>query len=492
MISRSLSLLTRVKVSNIRCKSHLRQLCTAKVDSTTLDNDEKEKNFPAETAGDFSHPPVSTITGINEGADLSNFLYPPTFNTRERRIASILQKHLFSPEQVREIVLYFRERNSVYTVDPNVLKPAVQFWIEAVRPPKMTKSMELDEGHFPKSDLPDEKSGKFYHVSIKSGDSRVKAGEEVVTEDGDTLNYDYRKSEVRTILARNPILLLIDTKAINDRLKRLHELGILSGKNDIWRIFHFAPVSFFLQDWAEFLRKFYYIQHRILEWLIDVHKDPFPVPHPAIKHARVFDLPYHVLKARFEFAIKSGLKSPVIISKNNPNAKTIDLGDIILTPLHKYLKKITPGMTEEEYNLYEKYIEAKDDPEDRILTEMAELEAHSNYSFDKMNNELAKRIAGSVLEQNLNFGKEPLEGIIGSRDDTEVDDEEKQDALRALKDQLLIKRALSGNKRAALMKQRDLERLRLIFPGTKPYPEEGDEEEKVDQSLLISLRMKKD
>jgi hypothetical protein len=73
-----------------------------------------------------------------------------------------------------------------------------------------------------------------------------------------------------------------------------------------WSVFVQAPSAFFLQDWSEFNRKFYYLQHRVMAWLIDVHDEPFPTPHPCIRHAKVFELSYEILKSRFEFAIKAG------------------------------------------------------------------------------------------------------------------------------------------------------------------------------------------
>lgn len=457
---------------------------------TPISTDDVTNNQQSNQSLDnFSHPPASTITGINEGADLSNFLYPPTFNTRELRIAKKLETLLFSPQDVRKIVLYFRDRNSIYTVDPTAIKPTFDFWIQSVKPPKERNIDDHSEESVPSSDIPSQQ--KFYQISTKSTTDKLRSGDEV-EEENDTFEYDYRKTEVRTILAKNPILLLANPQAMNRRLARLNDLGILSGKNDIWTIFHFAPVAFFLQDWAEFLRKFYYVQFRIMEWLVDRRRDPFPTPHPAIKYARIFDLPYHVIKARFEFAIKSGLKSPTILSKIKPEAKTLELGDLLLSPLPLFLKVVTPGLNEEEYNLYEKYIEEKDDPEDRMIEEMAKLEANANYEVWKMDKDVAKKIAGKMLDQELNFSREPLESLtnIKTKPMYEENEEVQEDVLRALKDELLLKRQLIGKKRAKLTKQKDLERLRLIFPGTKPYPEKDDD--KVDKGPMMELRLKKD
>ena len=462
-----------------------------------------EKKTSVDDAGDDStaHPAVSTITGINEGANLSDFLYPPTLNARERRIAACLETLLFSQEETRKIIAYYRERDSIYSVDAKVIRPAFEFWMSAVKPPK-------GRGEFPEEMLSiaatDRASVRpFYQIAPTKSEKNLKSGDEVDPEDEASFEHDLRKAGVREILARNPLLLLISPDAMNRRLKQLNEIAILSGRNDIWRVFHHAPVAFFLQDWAEFLQKFFYLQHRVLEWYIDKHRDPFPTPHPAIKSARVFELPYHVIKARFEFAIKSGLKSPIILSKFKTDPINLTLEDIFLSPIEEFLRRITPGLSEEEYNVYEKYTEDRDDPEDRMIREMAELQAHSNYDPATMGTELAKRIAGQFLEQTISGQKEPLENIIGSRkiqvqqgaDEDATDDDEEEgahDPLRALKDQLLLKRALYSEKKAKKMKERDLARLRLAFPGTKPYPGRAEESRaSVDKTPFLDLNRRK-
>lgn len=499
MFCRQLIHLSRVRTALSKpCVTFLPRVyhCSESGGGISLD----ERNQTGDGANDISsaHPAVSTITGVNEGADLSNFLYPPTYNARERRIAACLEKMLFSPNEIRRIIAYYRDRDSIYTVDAKVIQPAFEFWMSAVKPPK--SAADLPEELIKKAATDRASVRPFYKIASTKSEANLKSGDEVDPEEETSFEYDFRKAETRAILARNPLLLLIDPSAMNRRLQQINELGIFSGKNDVWRVFHHAPVAFFLQDWAEFLRKYFYLQHRVLEWYIDKHHDPFPTPHPAIKSARVFDLPYHVIKARFEFAIKSGLKSPIILSKFKPDPINLTLDDIFVSPIEEFLKRITPGLSEEEYNVYEKYIEDREDPEDKMIKEMAELQAHCNYDPASMNTELAKRIAGHFLEQSISGHKEPLESMIGARqaknqqnaadDDDDDDDwkEEAHDPLKALKDQLLLKRVLHDKKRSRRIKERDLARLRLAFPGTKPYPG-GDEEsnQSVDTRPFIDL-----
>ena len=133
-----------------------------------------------------------------------------------------------------------------------------------------------------------------------------------------------------------------------------------------WTVFISAPAAFFLQDWAEFNRKYYYLQHRVMEWMIDVHHNPFPTPHPCVRYPAVFELPYETLKSRFEFALKTGLKSPVAAMKDSSTKKNkIDVQSLFLYPLEDYLTTIAPAVTEEEYYVFERMVEEYPDEEDR-------------------------------------------------------------------------------------------------------------------------------
>lgn len=112
-----------------------------------------------------------------------------------------------------------------------------------------------------------------------------------------------------------------------------------------------------------------------MEWLIDVHHDPFPTPHPCVRHAKVFELPYETLKSRFEFALKTGVKSPVAAMKENGKKKNdIDIEVLFLYPVEKYLETIAPAVTEEEYYVFEQMVEEYPDEEDRTILEIVRLQ----------------------------------------------------------------------------------------------------------------------
>lgn len=112
-----------------------------------------------------------------------------------------------------------------------------------------------------------------------------------------------------------------------------------------------------------------------MDWMIDAHRDPFPTPHPCIKHAKVFELPYETLKSRFEFALKAGIKSPVAAMKDCGKKKTqIDVDVLFLYPVEKYLNTIAPAITEEEYYVFEQMVEEYPDDEDRTILEIVRLQ----------------------------------------------------------------------------------------------------------------------
>lgn len=77
------------------------------------------------------------------------------------------------------------------------------------------------------------------------------------------------KINVNSVLTQHPELILINVKEMDARVKKLKELGMFTGTRDIFRVFAIAPKGFFLQDWQDVLKKFYYIQYRIINWLID-------------------------------------------------------------------------------------------------------------------------------------------------------------------------------------------------------------------------------
>lgn len=159
-------------------------------------------------------------------------------------------------------------------------------------------------------------------------------------------------------------------------------------------MFRSAPSAFFLQDWSDFNRKFYYLHHRVLAFCVDLHSDPFPTPHPCVKHAAVLSLPYATLKARFEFALRTGLSATACPAaaaadtnknknkKNKQNQKNerqtlarMDFESLFLLPVHEFLVRVAPPtLSEEEYYVFENMMEQFPDEEDDVIEQVVRLQ----------------------------------------------------------------------------------------------------------------------
>lgn len=269
-------------------------------------------------------PPQSTsVSPPNVSLDLMQL------NFREQRIASILRKHCFFDSQISLIIRHFRENNVIYEIDPNVITDSIKFWGKHVLPPS-------------KRSLVTTTPGEEFSLT-------------------DIVSYEC------------PRLLLINPEHMKKRVEALKKIGFLSGKNDLWSVFAFAPRAFYLQDWRDFCLKYLYVQHRVLDFLIDKKKDPFPTPHPLVKAAKVMELPYPSIKARFEFLIKTGIKTPQAAMRSGGKPLTLDLHELFLTHIDRFLITFAPHITEEEFNVFEKMIEENPDDEDKVLTEICEL-----------------------------------------------------------------------------------------------------------------------
>ena len=112
-----------------------------------------------------------------------------------------------------------------------------------------------------------------------------------------------------------------------------------------------------------------------MEWLIDRRVDAFPTPHPCIRHPQVFELPYETLKARFEFAIRAGVKSPsAVMREKKVKPSEMTLKTLFLTDVDEYLNAIAPAIKEEEYYMFEKIVEEFPDEEDKTILEVFRLQ----------------------------------------------------------------------------------------------------------------------
>ena len=316
-------------------------------------------------------------------------------NHREQRIASLLKQHDFDSRQISLIIRDFRENNVIYEIDPKIITEAFLFWNENLVPPK-----------------------KHSLVSYTPG-------EEYTLQD---------------ILSREcPRLLLVDPEHMAKRVKALKTIGFLSGKNDLWTCFAYASRAYFLQDWRDFCQKYFYIQHRVLEFLIDKKKDPFPTPHPLVKACKVFEMSYTNIKARFEFLIKTGFKTPAAALRATGQPLSLDLDLIFLSDMDQFLKKYAPGVSEEEFNVFEKMIEENPDDEDKILIEICQLNdisTSANYGIadpflgkeeskklDKIKYMKKKAAADKVKKGWLRPGQGRIKNTALEEEDTDSDEE---------------------------------------------------------------------
>lgn len=72
---------------------------------------------------------------------------------------------------------------------------------------------------------------------------------------------------INHVLMKHKDLLLIDTNAMDKRLKAFDDMGFIY-RRSFMKLFQQAPEGWFLQDWADFSKKFSYFQYRILKWLL--------------------------------------------------------------------------------------------------------------------------------------------------------------------------------------------------------------------------------
>lgn len=268
---------------------------------------------------------------------------------REERMAKMLHGRDFQKHEIELILDHFDlETNRDFDID--LMREAADFWILEMKPPKISL-------------LP---KGPEKRNNVKN-------------------SFNWRHATVQSVISGSePDLLLIDPDAMKYRIHKLLDLGFLNGKTDLFRVFVFAPRAFYLQDWVEFLRKFRYLHHRVLQWLLVGKDDQHPIPHPCVEFASVMQLSYEQMKSRFEFVLRTGVRSPVGSAKSmvQGSAKSVAEGtkeltfeSLLLTETNVFLRTLAPGVTEEEFFVFEKMITDTPDDEDDTISEIAELEA---------------------------------------------------------------------------------------------------------------------
>ena len=256
---------------------------------------------------------------------------------REERMAKMLHSRDFQNHEIGPILDHFDlETNRDFDID--LMREAADFWILEMKPPKTSL-------------LP--KASEKWN------------------------NFNWRNATVQSVISGSePDLLLIDPDAMKYRIQKLLDLGFLNGKSDLFRVFVFAPRAYYLQDWVEFLRKFRYLHHRVLQWLLVGKDDQYPIPHPCVEYGSVMQLSYEQMKSRFEFILRTGVRSPVGSAKSMvQRTKGLTFESLLLTETNVFLRTLAPGVTEEEFHVFEQMIIDNPDDEDDTITEIAELES---------------------------------------------------------------------------------------------------------------------
>lgn len=272
-----------------------------------------------------SEPKLQDPAGLNRDEPLT---------TDERYLVDALIRRHFKMKQIGNILTHLEWNTERKLGDLSSVLQSIDYWSNSIAPPKLHDD-ELAE------------IGKKFNFR--------------------TVDVNYVLSQVE------PDLLLIKPEAMNERLQRLKTIGFLSGKSDLWRVFVFAPRGYFLQDWGEFQRKYHYMQHRVIEWLHQKKRDKYQSPHPFVKHARVFEMPYEHIKTRFLFAVRTGLQAPSISAKLDNKVEEIDLGRLMLADLADYLAFVAPYCTDEEYLVFEQMVTDVEDEDDEVINELCEL-----------------------------------------------------------------------------------------------------------------------
>ena len=276
-------------------------------------------------------------------------------NSKTKKIVSLLREHHFNDIQIDSIFnsigKYIIEEKDI---NDELMRETIECWNSCLRPPQL-RAKQLDKLNA--EDIDYDMSVDFNHVI-----SRIE-----------------------------PKLLLINANAILYRINNIKQLSIIGGSRDLWRVFVYAPNGYYLQSWTDFLKKYHYLNFRVLDWLLDKKDKDKLHPHPLIRNARVMQLPFDTIRCRYLFAKRTGLKTVGISNKlsKREEISKIDLKALLLTSIELYLKLIAPNCSSEEYLALEALLnEMPTEEDEQIIEDMIELTASHNKNFKKRVNHL--------------------------------------------------------------------------------------------------------
>lgn len=185
---------------------------------------------------------------------------------------------------------------------------------------------------------------------------------------------DYKTIErcfLRTFSEIEPRLLLIEKEFLEDRIEKLQNLDLFRGKNDLWIAFTKAPIGFFLQDWEEFLKKYYYLLYKVMPNLEKIVSKRSDSQHPIMLNASVMENDYFQIKTRFIFAQRTGFRVN--------QSKDLNLNTMFLTTDRDFLNIYAKYCSMEEYRGLEKLNSMETGTEDdEIFEDLVKLSPKSN------------------------------------------------------------------------------------------------------------------
>lgn len=203
-----------------------------------------------------------------------------------------------------------------------------------------------------------------------------------------TKNDDLNKSDQRfrdVFLTKEPRLLLLNSDCILQRMESLKSLDIVRGSSDLWRLFLKAPTGCYLQNWNEFLKKYYYVTYKVLPWIEP--KIAHDSLNPILKCPGVFDLTFNVLKTRYLFAQRVGYREVNTTMKNSQ----LNLHTLFLLPVDEFLKMLAPNCTIEEFHALEKLnSHSTGEEDDKLFEDLVDLAPKVN-SKDFINSNLQEK-----------------------------------------------------------------------------------------------------
>lgn len=138
----------------------------------------------------------------------------------------------------------------------------------------------------------------------------------------------------------------MEPDAIVERNEQLKSINLIRGQKDLWILVTTSPAGYYLQDWAEILRKHYYINFKILPWLELTDDSGL---HPLVRSPRVIELPFNEIKTRFLFTQRAGFKELY-----SQYFSKVNLTTLLYIPVDEFLRLHAPHCTYEEYKALEK------------------------------------------------------------------------------------------------------------------------------------------